>query len=217
MNECCLLKIPDFTTNSRRIIACISLHPHALAACRGESLDADRALDRSGIGAQQKWKGSMQFIPARTTPAMLLTLLMACSALTSPAYAKPRKAAQPPVAATSHDERYPAQASAEASPQRTQPAPALVNVVAFGGFGGGDVVSEARRWIGGNPTGRSSLWCGAFMDFVLKRTGHAGGGNLARDYANYGTRIASPRGTPAAPATGQLRARRNGWPADGRA
>ncbi|MBV9261793.1 MAG: TIGR02594 family protein, partial [Pseudolabrys sp.] len=58
--------------------------------------------------------------------------------------------------------------------------------------GSGNLVDEARRYIGGNPTGRSSLWCGAFMDMVLKRTGHAGGGNLARGYARYGTRVAGP-------------------------
>jgi uncharacterized protein (TIGR02594 family) len=58
--------------------------------------------------------------------------------------------------------------------------------------GGGDLVSEARRYIGGNPTGRGSLWCGAFMDMVLKHTGHNGGGNLARAYAHYGTRVAGP-------------------------
>lgn len=61
---------------------------------------------------------------------------------------------------------------------------------AFGGSS--SLVSEARRYLGGNPTGRGSLWCGAFMDLVLKRTGHAGGGNLARAYARYGTRVAGP-------------------------
>jgi uncharacterized protein (TIGR02594 family) len=60
-------------------------------------------------------------------------------------------------------------------------------------LGGGDLVSEARRYIGGNPTGRSSLWCGAFMDMVLKRTGHKGGGNLARAYASYGRRVSGPQ------------------------
>jgi uncharacterized protein (TIGR02594 family) len=59
--------------------------------------------------------------------------------------------------------------------------------------GGGDLVSEARRYLGGNPTGRRSLWCGAFMDMVLKHTGHRGGGNLARAYARYGTRISGPQ------------------------
>jgi uncharacterized protein (TIGR02594 family) len=52
---------------------------------------------------------------------------------------------------------------------------------------------EARKYLGTNPTGRGTLWCGAFMDLVLKRTGHAGGGNLAKAYANYGSRVAGPR------------------------
>lgn len=55
------------------------------------------------------------------------------------------------------------------------------------------LVAEARKYLGGNPTGRNSLWCGAFMDLVLKRTGHAGGGNLARAYARYGTRVSGPQ------------------------
>jgi uncharacterized protein (TIGR02594 family) len=64
----------------------------------------------------------------------------------------------------------------------------------FSGFSGSTaVVDEARRYIGGNPTGRSSLWCGAFMDMVLKRTGHPGGGNLAAAYAHYGPRVSGPQ------------------------
>ena len=55
------------------------------------------------------------------------------------------------------------------------------------------VVAEARRYLGTNPTNRRSLWCGAFMDMVLKRTGHRGGGNLARGYAKYGTRVSGPQ------------------------
>jgi uncharacterized protein (TIGR02594 family) len=31
------------------------------------------------------------------------------------------------------------------------------------------------------------------MDMVLKHTGHAGGGNLARAYARYGTRVSGPQ------------------------
>lgn len=63
----------------------------------------------------------------------------------------------------------------------------------FGGFGGGSLVAEARKYLGTNPTGRGSLWCGAFMDMVLKRTGHEGGGNLASAYARYGTRVSGPQ------------------------
>jgi uncharacterized protein (TIGR02594 family) len=64
-----------------------------------------------------------------------------------------------------------------------------------GGFGGGSsVVAEARRYLGGNPTGRSSLWCATFMNMVLERTGHRGtGSNLARSFASYGTRLSGPQ------------------------
>jgi len=64
---------------------------------------------------------------------------------------------------------------------------------AFAGFTGNSLVEDARRYIGTNPTGRGSLWCGAFMDMVLKETGHPGGGNLAWGYSHYGTRVASPQ------------------------
>ncbi|HZP69670.1 MAG TPA: TIGR02594 family protein [Pseudolabrys sp.] len=64
---------------------------------------------------------------------------------------------------------------------------------AFGGTTSNALVTEARRYIGTNPTGRGSLWCGAFMDLILKRTGHAGGGNLAKAYAHYGTRVSGPQ------------------------
>ncbi|MEP7031101.1 MAG: CHAP domain-containing protein [Pseudolabrys sp.] len=62
-----------------------------------------------------------------------------------------------------------------------------------GGFSGNSLVSEARKYIGTNPTGRASQWCGAFMDLVLKNTGHKGGGNLAGAYARYGTRVSGPQ------------------------
>jgi len=64
---------------------------------------------------------------------------------------------------------------------------------AYGGLTSDALVSEARKYIGTNPTGRGSLWCGAFLDMVLKRTGHAGGGNLAWGYARYGTRVSGPQ------------------------
>jgi len=60
--------------------------------------------------------------------------------------------------------------------------------------GGGGVVAEARRWIGGNPTGRASLWCGNFMNFVLERTGHrVSPSNMARSFASYGQRVSGPQ------------------------
>lgn len=61
------------------------------------------------------------------------------------------------------------------------------------GLGGSSLVDTARRYIGGNPTGRSSLWCATFMNYVLEHTGHRGtGSNMAASFASYGTRIAGP-------------------------
>jgi uncharacterized protein (TIGR02594 family) len=57
-----------------------------------------------------------------------------------------------------------------------------------------DVVREARRWLGGNPTRRNRLWCAAFMNFVLERTGRRGSGSdLARSFASYGRRVSGPQ------------------------
>jgi uncharacterized protein (TIGR02594 family) len=63
------------------------------------------------------------------------------------------------------------------------------------GFGGGSgLVSEARRYIGGNPTGRGSLWCARFMNMVLQKTGHQGtGSDMANSFAHYGTRVSGPQ------------------------
>ncbi len=113
-------------------------------------------------------------------------------------------ATQPHDARTADGQPYPfvdnsgvaAQADAGASRQavaRARPAGRRHHANdAFGGATSNSLVSEARKYIGTNPTGRGSLWCGAFMDLVLKRTGHQGGGNLARAYARYGTRVAGP-------------------------
>ena len=66
--------------------------------------------------------------------------------------------------------------------------------VKLGGFGGSDLVSEARRYLGGNPTGKASLWCGNFMNLVLDRTGHAHNpSNTARSFASYGQRVSGPQ------------------------
>jgi uncharacterized protein (TIGR02594 family) len=64
-----------------------------------------------------------------------------------------------------------------------------------GGFGGSGLVDAARSYIGrGNPTGRGRLWCAAFMNLVLKRSGHAGSGSdMARSFSSYGQRISGPQ------------------------
>jgi uncharacterized protein (TIGR02594 family) len=62
------------------------------------------------------------------------------------------------------------------------------------GFGSSNVVAEARRYIGGNPTGRGRLWCARFMNMVLQHSGlHGTGSDMARSFASYGQRISGPQ------------------------
>jgi uncharacterized protein (TIGR02594 family) len=70
------------------------------------------------------------------------------------------------------------------APQNSSPA----------GFGSSNVVAEARRYIGGNPTGRGRLWCARFMNLVLQRSGLKGtGSDMARSFASYGQRVSGPQ------------------------
>jgi uncharacterized protein (TIGR02594 family) len=56
------------------------------------------------------------------------------------------------------------------------------------------LVMEARHYLGGNPTGRGSLWCARFMNLVLQRTGHRGtGSDMANSFAHYGHRVSGPQ------------------------
>ncbi len=62
------------------------------------------------------------------------------------------------------------------------------------GFGSPGIVATARRYLGGNPTGRSSLWCARFMNMVLQQTGHRGtGSDMASSFAKYGQRVSGPQ------------------------
>jgi uncharacterized protein (TIGR02594 family) len=63
-----------------------------------------------------------------------------------------------------------------------------------GGFGSSGIVAEARHYLGGNPTGRGSLWCARFMNMVLEKTGYRGtGSDMASSFARYGQRVSGPQ------------------------
>jgi uncharacterized protein (TIGR02594 family) len=63
-----------------------------------------------------------------------------------------------------------------------------------GGFASSNVVAEARRYLGGNPTGPGSLWCARFMNTVLQHSGYRGtSSDLARSFASYGQRVSGPQ------------------------
>jgi uncharacterized protein (TIGR02594 family) len=78
----------------------------------------------------------------------------------------------------------------DANRLRSTPAVALKRPV----FGWPKLVTEARKYVGTNPTARKKLWCATFMNMVLARTGYAGtGSDAARSFASYGKRINEPR------------------------
>ena len=57
-----------------------------------------------------------------------------------------------------------------------------------------NVVAEARRHLGGNPTGRGRLWCARFMNMVLQHSGYRGtGSDMASSFAKYGQRVSGPQ------------------------
>jgi len=71
---------------------------------------------------------------------------------------------------------------------------ASADMAASGGFGSSNIVAEARRYIGGNPTSRGSLWCARFMNMVLQHTGYKGtGSDMAASFAHYGQRVSGPQ------------------------
>jgi uncharacterized protein (TIGR02594 family) len=61
-------------------------------------------------------------------------------------------------------------------------------------FGWPALVSEARKYIGTNPTARSRLWCATFMNLVLAKVGYAGThSDAAKSFAQYGHRVSEPQ------------------------
>jgi uncharacterized protein (TIGR02594 family) len=62
------------------------------------------------------------------------------------------------------------------------------------GFTSSNVVAEARKYVGGNPTGRGSLWCARFANMVLQHSGYRGtGSDMASSFAKYGQRVSGPQ------------------------
>jgi uncharacterized protein (TIGR02594 family) len=61
-------------------------------------------------------------------------------------------------------------------------------------FGWPALVTEARKYMGTNPTDRTRLWCATFMNMVLAKTGYKGtNSDAAKSFAQYGRRISEPK------------------------
>jgi uncharacterized protein (TIGR02594 family) len=92
-----------------------------------------------------------------------------------------------------HDRHF-ARASRSGIAQAGAPAFTQAGVSPAAGFGASNVVAEARRYIGGNPTGRGRLWCARFMNMVLQHSGlHGTGSDMASSFAHYGQRVSGPQ------------------------
>jgi uncharacterized protein (TIGR02594 family) len=155
----------------------------------------------------------MQF--NRTKKSALITsvavLALATTAFTVPVDARPRhgKVRQQAAAFTGDnavDDRYAHVQSGfmqgSLTPMTQQPASrraarqprqnTAMNAMAFGG--GGGLVSQARSYVGSNPTGRASLWCARFLNMVLERSGRRGtGSDMASSFASFGSRVSGPQ------------------------
>ena len=56
------------------------------------------------------------------------------------------------------------------------------------------LITEARKYIGTNPTAMQRRWCARFLNLVLNKTGYRGtGSDAARSFASYGRRVNEPR------------------------
>src|ERR1700712_1126659 len=61
-------------------------------------------------------------------------------------------------------------------------------------FGWPTLVSEARKYMGTNPTDRKRLWCATFMNMGLAKAGYGGtNSDAAKSFAQYGRRISEPK------------------------
>jgi len=97
--------------------------------------------------------------------------------------AKPKQAAQRPVAAPAPRARIAPVEQVSLSANMAKPA-----------LGWPALVVEARKYMGTNPTARSRLWCATFMNMVLAKVGYAGtNSDAAKSFAYYGRRISEPR------------------------
>lgn len=128
------------------------------------------------------------------TTSTALVLSIAALSMSSPVLAVPAKS-EP----AANEQLYSIDGNMSPSAQRQsrrahRQAAASAASTGFSWSWGSDVVAEARRWIGTNPTDRNSLWCARFMNFVLERTGYRGtGSDAARSFASYGRRVFGPQ------------------------
>ena len=100
-----------------------------------------------------------------------------------PGNTTPRRGARP-VEARRHRERWRQSSASDAA----KPDVGLGSDARWFSPAGGTPVAIARHYLGGNPTGWTRAWCGAFMRLVMHAAGYPDlpSGNLAAAWARYG-------------------------------
>lgn len=145
-------------------VSVLALSIPALSRPSPQGLDTDRAQNSRAV---QNKKNAQRAI-TQTKPT------------------KPNKPNQ-----SAHIARQPAPVQAERLPVQKA---SLIQRVSKSLFGRRDLVSEARKYMGTNPTDRKRLWCATFMNMVLAKVGYSGtNSDAAKSFAYYGRRISEPK------------------------
>jgi uncharacterized protein (TIGR02594 family) len=168
----------------------------SLALCLTASMTAPAAARHRHHVRPYEQPEQVQYFPAFQPPMMAA---FPGAPMPRPARAMRRLPMQaawggPPMFGAMPEASVPGPRRARRAPQQQSAMNSMAMAGPSGFGGGGDLIAEARRYIGGNPTGRSSLWCGNFMNLVLEHTGHrASASNQARSFASYGQRLPGPQ------------------------
>jgi uncharacterized protein (TIGR02594 family) len=167
------------------------LSDRADRAARIDDAAFAREIDRAVVEGGPSDAGKPLFaVPASAVPAQAKADIKIDPSIVARAEAKAKPQASPAAPRAQNPQRP--RARHNASEPRQQNRTAQQGLDAMAAVSGNELIAEARKYLGGNPTGWDSEWCGRFLDMVLKKTGYKGGGNLARGYINYGTRLAGP-------------------------
>jgi uncharacterized protein (TIGR02594 family) len=166
-------------------------HRHAIRMSRG-----DRSAPQMQAGGFADTNPSfMESSPQTVTPSGFGSPNVAAEARAD----RGRRARLKPAAHASRWERGVAQMQARGLADANASVAPNATVTPTGGamassFTSSNVVAEARRHLGGNPTGRGRLWCARFMNMVLQHSGYRGtGSDMANSFANYGRRVSGPQ------------------------
>lgn len=120
-------------------------------------------------------------------------------AMSVPAFSQPKPSEPKAKSAVQRAAEAKTKSTAKLNAARRDNAPRLVSMPMAQApkrpaFGWPVLVSEARKYMGTNPTDRKRLWCATFMNMVLAKAGYSGtNSDAAKSFAQYGRRISEPR------------------------